>query len=191
MATTNPEKKEEEAAIQNPTALDKTDVDANVSDSDANVSDDDAKTLRRVADSLPPSVFLVCVAEMAERFTYRCLTGPLRTCFHFSAPLYPVLAFDYLDSFFVVLEASLTLRCPVENYIQNARDDPLRPGALGRVSLLWPQSSADHLTADVSIKPVGPAYGYCSWLLLHLLVLLNPLVRRHHCRHVAWSLPYH
>lgn len=35
--------------------------------------------LRRVGESIPPAVFLVAIAEMAERFIYRCMTGPLRT----------------------------------------------------------------------------------------------------------------
>ncbi|PKX88319.1 oligopeptide transporter [Aspergillus novofumigatus IBT 16806] len=51
--------------------------------------------LRRVCDKIPSTIFLVAVAELAERFTYRCITAPM------------------------------------QNYIENAHDDPLRPGALG------------------------------------------------------------
>lgn len=36
--------------------------------------------LRRVGENVPPAVFLVAIAETAERFIYRCMTGPLRTC---------------------------------------------------------------------------------------------------------------
>ncbi|KAF4251453.1 hypothetical protein CNMCM8980_006726 [Aspergillus fumigatiaffinis] len=46
--------------------------------------------------NIPSTIFLVAVAELAERFTYRCITAPM------------------------------------QNYVENAHDDPLRPGALGR-----------------------------------------------------------
>ncbi|PLN75343.1 POT peptide transporter [Aspergillus taichungensis] len=51
--------------------------------------------LRRVCDDISVDVFLVAVAELAERFTYRSITAPM------------------------------------QNYIQNPREDPFRPGALG------------------------------------------------------------
>ncbi|RAQ51109.1 POT peptide transporter [Aspergillus flavus] len=51
--------------------------------------------LRLVSDDISLDIFLVAVAELAERFTYRSITAP------------------------------------IQNYIQNARDDPLHPGALG------------------------------------------------------------
>ncbi|KAF7183627.1 hypothetical protein CNMCM7691_003906 [Aspergillus felis] len=54
------------------------------------------ENLRHVCDKIPSSIFLVAVAELAERFTYRCITAPM------------------------------------QNYIENAHDDPLRPGALGK-----------------------------------------------------------
>ncbi|GES59675.1 POT peptide transporter [Aspergillus terreus] len=54
------------------------------------------ENLRRVCDKIPRAIFLVAVAELAERFTYRCITAPM------------------------------------QNYIENAYDDPLRPGALGK-----------------------------------------------------------
>ena len=34
--------------------------------------------LRRVGESISPAIFLVAIAETAERFVYRCMTGPLR-----------------------------------------------------------------------------------------------------------------
>ncbi|KAE8389625.1 POT peptide transporter [Aspergillus alliaceus] len=52
-------------------------------------------SLRHVCDDISLDIFLVAVAELAERFTYRSLTAPM------------------------------------QNYIQNARDDPMHPGALG------------------------------------------------------------
>ncbi|KAE8361010.1 POT peptide transporter [Aspergillus caelatus] len=51
--------------------------------------------LRLVRDDISLDIFLVAVAELSERFTYRAVTAP------------------------------------IQNYIQNTRDDPLHPGALG------------------------------------------------------------
>ncbi|XHF96489.1 hypothetical protein AWENTII_000123 [Aspergillus wentii] len=34
--------------------------------------------LRRVCDEIPITIFLVAVAELAERFTYRCITAPMQ-----------------------------------------------------------------------------------------------------------------
>ncbi|OKL61511.1 hypothetical protein UA08_03100 [Talaromyces atroroseus] len=51
--------------------------------------------LRRIADSLPPSVWLIATIEMCERFAYFGILGPM------------------------------------QNYIQNPRNDPLRPGGIG------------------------------------------------------------
>lgn len=36
------------------------------------------KNLRRVCDKIPSTIFLVAVAELAERFTYQCITAPTR-----------------------------------------------------------------------------------------------------------------
>jgi POT family proton-dependent oligopeptide transporter len=36
------------------------------------------KNLRHVCDEIPPSIFLICIGELAERFTYRCITAPMR-----------------------------------------------------------------------------------------------------------------
>ncbi|KAI1267890.1 POT peptide transporter [Xylariaceae sp. FL1019] len=47
-------------------------------DDDCEPSETDLKSLRRVSDKIPFSIFLVVVAEAAERFTYRSLTGPLQ-----------------------------------------------------------------------------------------------------------------
>ena len=51
------------------------------STSDVEPTDWEMANLRRVGEGIPPAVFLVAIAEMAERFIYRCMTGPLRTCF--------------------------------------------------------------------------------------------------------------
>ncbi|EAW14639.1 putative POT oligopeptide transporter [Aspergillus clavatus NRRL 1] len=56
----------------------------------------EVENLRRVCDNIPSTIFLIAVAELAERFTYRCITAPM------------------------------------QNYIENAQDDPLRPGALNK-----------------------------------------------------------
>jgi proton-dependent oligopeptide transporter, POT family len=52
--------------------------------------------LRRVADSLPLSVWLIATIEMCERFAHFGALGPM------------------------------------QNYIQNPRNDSLRPGGIGR-----------------------------------------------------------
>ena len=41
-------------------------------------TEEELKELRRVHDNIPFAIFLVALAEVAERFAYRCLTGPLR-----------------------------------------------------------------------------------------------------------------
>ncbi|KAE8381992.1 POT peptide transporter [Aspergillus bertholletiae] len=56
---------------------------------------DGLSDLRQVCDDISLDIFLVAIAELAERFTYRSITAP------------------------------------IQNYIQNPRDDPLHPGALG------------------------------------------------------------
>jgi POT family proton-dependent oligopeptide transporter len=38
----------------------------------------EVENLRRVCDKIPSTIFLVAVAELAERFTYRCITAPMR-----------------------------------------------------------------------------------------------------------------
>ena len=48
------------------------------STSDIEPTEWEMANLRRVGEGIPPAVFLVTVAEMAERFIYRCMTGPLR-----------------------------------------------------------------------------------------------------------------
>lgn len=50
------------------------------SDHDVEPTEWELANLRRVGESLHPAIFLVAVAETAERFIYRCMTGPLRTC---------------------------------------------------------------------------------------------------------------
>jgi POT family proton-dependent oligopeptide transporter len=57
--------------------------------------------LRRIADSLPLSVWLIATIELCERFAYFGTVGPM------------------------------------QNYIQNPGNDPLRPGGIGRT--LYPQ----------------------------------------------------
>lgn len=39
---------------------------------------EDFESLPRVCDKIPHTIFFVVVAEVAERFTYRSLTGPMR-----------------------------------------------------------------------------------------------------------------
>ena len=58
--------------------------------------------LRKVPDSLPPSVWLVTAVEMCDKFAFFGLAGPL------------------------------------QNYLQNSRDDPLRPGAIGKLDSARP-----------------------------------------------------
>lgn len=41
-------------------------------------TDEEKRTLRKVADKLPWSAFLVCVIELCERFTYYGLSGPFQ-----------------------------------------------------------------------------------------------------------------
>jgi hypothetical protein len=41
-------------------------------------TDEDVASLRRVADALPWSAFLVALVEMCERFTYYGLSGPFQ-----------------------------------------------------------------------------------------------------------------
>lgn len=41
-------------------------------------TDEEKQTLRKVADKLPWSAFLVCVIELCERFTYYGLSGPFQ-----------------------------------------------------------------------------------------------------------------
>ncbi|KAJ8097980.1 POT family-domain-containing protein [Lipomyces tetrasporus] len=44
--------------------------------SDEEISEHDLRTLRRVADRLPPAAWLVAIVELCERFTFYGLTGP-------------------------------------------------------------------------------------------------------------------
>ncbi|KAI0388510.1 POT peptide transporter [Xylariaceae sp. FL0594] len=41
-------------------------------------TEEDLRSLRRVGDAIPYTIFFVVVAEVAERFTYRSLTGPIQ-----------------------------------------------------------------------------------------------------------------
>lgn len=43
-------------------------------------TEEELVTLRRVADKVSLVIYLVGAAEVAERFAFRCLTGPLRAC---------------------------------------------------------------------------------------------------------------
>ncbi|KAJ8125713.1 hypothetical protein O1611_g7927 [Lasiodiplodia mahajangana] len=45
---------------------------------DAEPTEEELSSLRRVCDTIPFTIFFVVVAEVAERFTYRSLTGPLQ-----------------------------------------------------------------------------------------------------------------
>ncbi|KAI0118721.1 POT peptide transporter [Nemania sp. FL0031] len=46
--------------------------------SEAEPTEEELTSLRRVCDTIPFTIFFVVVAEVAERFTYRSLTGPLQ-----------------------------------------------------------------------------------------------------------------
>jgi proton-dependent oligopeptide transporter, POT family len=45
-------------------------------------TDEELETLPRVSDKIPYSIFIVVVAEVAERWTFRSLTGPMRKSSH-------------------------------------------------------------------------------------------------------------
>ncbi|KAI8626837.1 POT peptide transporter [Xylariaceae sp. FL1651] len=47
-------------------------------DKNCEPTEEEIKTLRHVCDKIPFTIFFVVVAEVAERFTYRSLTGPLQ-----------------------------------------------------------------------------------------------------------------
>ncbi|KAI9762450.1 MAG: peptide transporter ptr2 [Chaenotheca gracillima] len=70
-------------------------------------------TLRHVGDKVPFRAWLVAIVELSERFTFIGLTGPFRK-------LRPTN-----DNILSKISQA------AENYMQNPRDDPLRPGALG------------------------------------------------------------
>jgi hypothetical protein len=45
---------------------------------DATPTESQYSSLRRVSDDVSPWIYLVAVVELGERFTYRCLTAPMR-----------------------------------------------------------------------------------------------------------------
>ncbi|EQL01067.1 POT family protein [Ophiocordyceps sinensis CO18] len=53
-------------------------ISASEGEDGAGPSDDELTTLRRVADRVSIAIYLVGAAEVAERFAFRCLTGPLQ-----------------------------------------------------------------------------------------------------------------
>jgi POT family proton-dependent oligopeptide transporter len=84
---------------------------------DGRPTPEELETLPRVCDKIPYAIFFIVVAEVAERFTYRSLTGPMRKsglC----------LPYSYCHG-----DANLWS----ENYIQNPLHDSDHPGALGKV----------------------------------------------------------
>lgn len=75
-------------------------------------------TLRRVCDDISLDIFLVAVVELAERFTYRSITAPMRE--------------------FYQQCGGANMLTGIENYVQHGRDDVLRHGALGLVIIIVP-----------------------------------------------------
>jgi POT family proton-dependent oligopeptide transporter len=72
--------------------------------------------LTRVADNIPIAVWLVILISTLERFAFFGIREPFR------------------ESILHLCRADLhvlSLMLHAENYLQNERDDPLRPGALG------------------------------------------------------------
>lgn len=59
--------------------------------------------LRKIADSLPSSVWVIATIELCERFAFFGIIGPM------------------------------------QNYIQNTRHDPLHPGGIGTLSIVFCQ----------------------------------------------------
>lgn len=47
-------------------------------DNDSSPTNDDLRNLPRVSDNIPYTIFMVVAAELAERFAYRSITGPMR-----------------------------------------------------------------------------------------------------------------
>lgn len=74
--------------------------------------------LRRVCDDISLDIFLVAVVELAERFTYRSITAPMR---------------EFYQHCF-----GANMLTGIENYIQHGRDDVLHHGALGLVLMIAP-----------------------------------------------------
>lgn len=72
----------------------------------------DLPSYPRVAGKLPRAVWLVSAISLCERFCYYGFIGPLR-------------------KFAIGNLGAMETNSSLENYIQNSRHDPLRPGALG------------------------------------------------------------
>ena len=72
-----------------------------------------------------------------------------------------------------------------ENYIQNPRNDGLRPGALGKVRDNL-ETSPSQLGANTGI--IGTISRDCTELLLHMLVLCDTYHRRHCRRHILGKI---
>jgi hypothetical protein len=92
-------------------------------------------TLRRIGGKIPVGAWLVALIGFAERFAYYGVTAPFR---------------QSQDSLF----ASITTNLCAENYIQNHRDDPLRPGALG-----LGQASATRLSYFLTFFVYATSFG--------------------------------
>ena len=75
-------------------------------------TEDDLKTCRREADKLPNTAILVAIVSLCERYAYYGFLSVLR-------------------KHRIRSTTQLATNPRPENYIQNRRDDPLRPGALG------------------------------------------------------------
>ena len=83
---------------------------------------------------------------------------------------------------------TLTAETHTENYIQNPRNDGLRPGALGKVRNRL-KARRYHLAADLDYT--GPIRCDCAKLLLHLLVLRYTHHRRRCRRHILGKIQDH
>jgi POT family proton-dependent oligopeptide transporter len=79
----------------------------------ANEPSNQVEDLPRVADRIPVSAWLVILISTFERFAFFGIREPFRECRRYV--IFKVKAIDL----------------GAENYLQNQRDDPLRPGALG------------------------------------------------------------
>lgn len=80
---------------------------------EANEKSNQDEYLPRVADRIPVSAWLVILISTLERFAFFGIREPFREC-------------EIMSS-----SSPKPLTSRAENYLQNQRDDPLRPGALG------------------------------------------------------------
>lgn len=89
--------------------------------------------LRHVYDDIPIKIFLVAIAELAERFTYRSVSAPIREYYHYT---------------------NIDKLTRVENYIQHPRYSEKHTGALGKVLPTW-------YSIKIELTDTGP--NSCNW----------------------------